>query len=103
MLTKLFLRSAILLQNRLKQGEFFLGFSFAFKAFFDSKQKASAVFNALKPELSNRHEKNAVTKIDCVQNVLEIRVFSSDKKHLKASINSYLKLFELSVKSLEVI
>lgn len=78
-------------------------FSFVFKAFFDSAQKANAVYSALKPELNQRHEKNASTKIECVSNVLEIRVFSSEKKSLKASINSYLRLFELSVKTLEVV
>ncbi len=98
MLTRLFLRCVTKLQKQSRQGENF----FVLRAIFDSKKIAVAVFESLQPELNLRHEKNSFTKMKLDGFVLSIKIFSSEKNSLKASVNSYLKLFDLSVRTLGV-
>lgn len=77
-------------------------FSFTVSAVFSSAKDAAVVSAALTPELNQKHERNSKTTMGLSENVLSIEIFSPEEKSLKASVNSYLKLLDLSVKSLEV-
>ncbi|GEM_PF-3252087 len=77
-------------------------FSFALRAVFESQEKAGIVFSALQPELNQKHERGSKAQMNLEGNSVVFSIEALDKKSLKASVNSYLKLFDLSVRSLEV-
>ncbi|MBI4044410.1 MAG: KEOPS complex Pcc1-like subunit [Candidatus Diapherotrites archaeon] len=77
--------------------------SFTLSAVFENPETASVVFEALSPETGGRHEKRSSTTLSRHGKIVVVAVSALDKKALRASINSYLKLFDLSVTALEVI
>lgn len=103
MRSKLFLRLVTLLQKKSLQGEFLQEFSFRLSAAFNTDKDAGVVFDALFPEMGGKHEKRSKTTLSKQGNVVFLKVSAMDKKALRASINSYLKLLDLSIQSLEVI
>lgn len=102
--SKSFSRHVTLLQKKSLQGEKLLeNFSFKLSAVFDSKKTAQVVFDSLFPEIGGRHEKRSQTLLSKQEKTLVLSVSALDKKALRASVNSYLKLFDLSISALEVI
>ncbi|MDO8634134.1 MAG: KEOPS complex subunit Pcc1 [archaeon] len=102
--SRLFSSHATRSQKKSLQGEAFLeAFSFKLSAVFENPQAASVVFEALHPEIGGRHEKRSSTILSRHGETLVLSVSALDKKALRASINSYLKLFDLSLLALEVI
>lgn len=78
-------------------------FTFTIKAFFESEKKAVASFGAISPELNQRHERRSKTTMSIEGKNLVLGVDAFDKKSLKASINSYLRLLGLSISASEVL
>lgn len=78
-------------------------FSFKLSAVFENQKTAEVVFDAVFPEIGGRHEKRSKTLLSRHGKTLTLSVSALDKKALRASVNSYLKLFDLSISALEVI
>ncbi len=74
------------------------------RLFFESKKKAQAALESVKVELGEKFEKRSKTKMGLVggENAVLVNIDSFDAKSLRASANSYLKLFLLSEKIMEV-
>lgn len=77
-------------------------FSLKIGLFFDSDKKAAIAFNSVEPETGQKFEKRSKTVVDINKNVVLLKISAMDSKALKASLNSYLKLFLLSEKIMEV-
>lgn len=75
-----------------------MNYNLKLELFFEKPGNAEAVFLSLKPEVGLKHEKRSSTTMRLNKNVLLLNVNASDKKALKASLESYLKLAALAEK-----
>jgi tRNA threonylcarbamoyladenosine modification (KEOPS) complex Pcc1 subunit len=77
-------------------------FKLTARLFFDTQKKAKTVFNAVRIETGQKFEKRSKTSMNINKKVVCIKIIAKDSKALKASMNSYLKLFLLSENTTEV-
>ncbi len=77
-------------------------FSLKLELFFETEKKARVSFEAVSLETGQKHEKRSKTTMDINKNVVLVKIIAMDASALKASLNSYAKLFLLSDNLLEV-
>lgn len=70
---------------------------------YDNSHDAEIVYNSIKPEISFARGERSTSEIELEDNVIVIRIFSTDVVSLRASINSYVRWIKLSNEILNLI
>ncbi len=69
---------------------------------FDNNHDAEIIYNSISPELSFTRNDRSKTNIEINDNNLTITIHSTDIASLRASINSYVRWINLSIKILKI-
>ena len=77
-------------------------YNLEFELFFENEKKAKIALCAVQVELGQKHEKRSITFMNINKNIVLLKIMAQDSSALKASLNSYLKLLNLSENLLEV-
>lgn len=72
------------------------------KFFLDNKDETTIIYNALVRETYYNPNNRAITKINQLENSIEIIVEAKDPVSARAAINSYLRWLELSQEIVEI-
>jgi len=74
---------------------------FSAKIAIDAKNSASVIYSALKPDMVSSPEGQVSTDIRLINDTIMIDINSNDLSHLRASLNSYLRLVKAAFSCLE--
>lgn len=73
-----------------------------FRIELDNVHDARIVYNSIRPEISYAHNERSVSKIMLEGKDIVIKIISHDVVSLRASINSYVRWIDLSLKILKI-
>ncbi|MFH1752109.1 MAG: KEOPS complex subunit Pcc1 [archaeon] len=78
-------------------------FAFEFVLKLESKKtNFKTVLESIKPETNNKHEKRSIIKFKKLEQGIILNIKALDLTALRAAVNSYLRLINVSIKMQEV-